>query len=746
MKKLIEYLFVTALLALMFISANAKEVVVYENDFSFDYLDEFTSNGSWVVSDGVLKTGTGTGTAYLYYDIPDVYDGCNYRVDVDFIGHTSTGGISIGAAGDTVTGTPSLFHGFDCFTGGNGKKAALGCYKADGSWSGNIVVGSDIITASDIHFSVEVYDNELTFTVTSLDGKTTYYGVTYTLGTNTTRDIYSAFTGNIALRKFYTDKGAFDNLKVTVYEEDELPSLGKTVDLDGFGFKSSNGLKLSSGAVSGSGAMLTQSALADNFKASLTLTPENNSKVFFGMKDNNNGYAFEINRTRETVAFYQITNGEYIRLGVKNAPVYDGEHTVTVEVTDSVATVTFDAFFEGEDAFKSFDFKLTDYAGGKFGVWLEGGNVKNLSVTETDGITGETYTNPVAWGADPDVLFYDGTYYLYNRIHSGNDIFRVYTSPDLVRWTARSAVFSIDDSFTTTGYMSPNVFYHDGIFYLFYAAKNTDGKNRLFYATSDSPYGPFTHKNGQTALHDVSEIGGHPYYDADSGKIYISYVRFDNGNHIYLEEITLNDGVFAVVPGTLTKVISPTHEYEIDGYGHISEGGVLYKHNGYYYMIYAAGHYQGHYGEAYAVAENILGPYTKYEYNEILTSNKHIDGVGDGIFVQSPDGTELWMVYHQHETPGKYSSRYTCIDQVKFVADPEGGPDILTVNGPSTTPQIKPSNIYRYDINRSGIISLYDAMKVLRDKPSTYSGIYDTDCNNRLDEYDAMAIIDELVK
>ena len=745
MKKLFKYLLLSVLSALLFLSVNAKEVVVYENDFSYDYLDEFTANGSWVITDGVLKTGTGTGTAYLYYELPYAYKDCNYRVDVDFVGHTSTGGISIGATGDTLSATPSLFHGFDCFTGNNGKKAAFGCYKADGSWSGNIVVGSDTITASDIHFSVEVYDNTLTFTVTSLDGKTTYYGVTYTLGTNTTRDIYSAFTGKIALRKFYTDKGAFDNLKVTVYAKDEIPSLKKTVDLDSFGFKASSGLKLSAGTVSGSGAMLTQSSLGENFKASLTLTPKDNSKVFFGMKDNNNGYAFEINKTHETVAFYQIANGEYTRLGVKNTPVYDGEHLVTVEVTDSVATVTFDAFFEGEEAFKSFDFKLDNYSGGKFGVWLEGGSVKSLSVTETITETGETYTNPVAWGADPDVLYYDGTYYLYNRISSGNEIFRVYTSPDLVKWTARSVVFTHDDTSSVSGYMSPNVFYYDGVFYLFYAAKNSAGSNRLYYATADNPYGPFTNKNGETPLHDVAEIGGHPYLD-ESGKVYMSYVRFDNGNHIYLEEVTLTNGVFAVVPGTLTKVISPTHEYEIDGYGHISEGGVLYKHGGYYYMIYAAGHYQGNYGEAYAISENILGPYTKYEYNEILTSNSHVTGVGDGVLLPSPDGTELWMVYHQHETPGTYSSRYTCIDKVNFVADPNGGPDILTVNGPSTTPVAKPSNIYRYDINRSGIVSLYDAMTVLKNKSSTYSGAYDADCNNRNDEYDAMAIIDRITK
>ena len=109
-------------------------------------------------------------------------------------------------------------------------------------------------------------------------------------------------------------------------------------------------------------------------------------------------------------------------------------------------------------------------------------------------------------------------------------------------------------------------------------------------------------------------------------------------------------------------------------------------------MIYASGHYKGHYGEAYAVAKDILGPYTKYVNNDILTYTAHMDGCGDAIFTTSPDGKELFFVYHIHSVVGNQgSSRMTCIDRVKFVPDPNGGPDILTVYGPTNTPQPRPS-------------------------------------------------------
>ena len=746
MRKVMRFFLTAILFAMLTMTLYAKEVVVYENDFSSSDLSAFTAKGSWQVTDGKLALGSGSGSAFLTYAIPDEYDGMNFQVDVDFIGHTSTGGILIGGTGNGLAATAVEFFGYDCFIGTNGRKAALGCYTAQGAWSGNIVVGSDLVTAKDIHLTVRVVDDELTYTVTSLDGKTTYYGVTYERGTSD-RDVYSAFGGTVGLRKFYSDRGAFDNFRLTVFPDDVLPAMTETLDFDGVSFAAS-GLQKSGSSVTGSGAMLTKTALSDNFTAEVMLTPAAVSKLFFGMDDSGNGYAFEIHKKDETVALYQIKDGKYTCLGCKNAPIGDGSYRTSVSVHDNVVTAVFDNFSQGENAFFTFELKLKDYKAGKFGAWLEGGKVESLTITESFGKEGDTYTNPVNVGADPDVLFYEGTYYLYHRVSDGNNVFRVYTSPDLVHWTMRNTVFTHKPGeYTTSSYMSPNVFYYDGMFYLFYAAKNAEGSNRLYCATSDSPYGPFEHKNGQKPLHDVAEIGGHPYLD-ESGKVYMSYVRFNNGNHIYLEEVTLKDGVFAAVAGTLTKVISPTEEYENDGYGHISEGGVIYKHNGYYYMIYASGHYKGHYGESYAVSKNILGPYTKYEYNEILTYNSAANGVGDGVYITSPDGTELYMMYHRHSSMTAVEPRRTCIDKVQFVANPNGGPDILTVNGPSTTAQEMPSNIYRYDVNRDGKTNLMDALYLIKRQATSpeYCGSYDVDANGRENYMDAVAILKKIVE
>ena len=147
--------------------------------------------------------------------------------------------------------------------------------------------------------------------------------------------------------------------------------------------------------------------------------------------------------------------------------------------------------------------------------------------------------------------------------------------------------------------------------------------------------------------------------------------------------------------------------------------------------------------QSYAVAEHILGPYTKYAYNEILTHNAAVDGVGDGIFIPSPDGKELFMVYHSHAALGKVEPRQTRIDRVKFVPDENGGPDILTVCGPTTTPQPLPSDTLRGDLDGDGAQTLRDALllcgKITGGAP--YSGRGDMDRNGTNDAEDIAALL-----
>ena len=149
----------------------------------------------------------------------------------------------------------------------------------------------------------------------------------------------------------------------------------------------------------------------------------------------------------------------------------------------------------------------------------------------------------------------------------------------------------------------------------------------------------------------------------------------------------MEDGVVTPLDDTVVRLLVPTEPWECD-YARIVEGGVILKHKGLYYMIYAGSHYKGDYGEGVAIAEKPLGPYRKYKYNPILRATAFTRGTGDSVYTRTADGRYI-MFYHQHFSTTEISPRQICYDPMKFVETGDGSPDVIVVHGPTTAPQEK---------------------------------------------------------
>lgn len=125
------------------------------------------------------------------------------------------------------------------------------------------------------------------------------------------------------------------------------------------------------------------------------------------------------------------------------------------------------------------------------------------------------YTNPViprVGLADPCVLSYKGTYYLYPT--AGDAAYTVYTSSNLVDWSEGPVVFKSGEK----GTWAPEVF-HDGNlgkFYLYFTADHKIG-----IAVSDSPLGPF--ERHSILLHKA--IDAQMFQDSD-GAYYLYFVKW----------------------------------------------------------------------------------------------------------------------------------------------------------------------------------------------------------------------------
>jgi len=265
--------------------------------------------------------------------------------------------------------------------------------------------------------------------------------------------------------------------------------------------------------------------------------------------------------------------------------------------------------------------------------------------------------------ADPDIILYDGLYYLYATDEAGGAVgYDVYVSGDLVHWRQGPRVFSDPGP----DVWAPEV-YHDpdtALFYLYYTANM-----RIGVAVADSPLGPFVDQG--ILLEDAIDAN---LFRDDDGKLYLYY---SYAPPVYVRWLTGSLRVQRMASPLETDgdpvdiLYSETWERFLGIVG-IIEGPWMLKRNGTYYLMYSGNATSSvDYAIGYATAADPLGPFTKYPGNPILHKGGGILGPGHNSVVEAPDGG-LVIAYHQKSTPRflwwRFGDRVVCVDPMGFDA------------------------------------------------------------------------------
>ena len=297
------------------------------------------------------------------------------------------------------------------------------------------------------------------------------------------------------------------------------------------------------------------------------------------------------------------------------------------------------------------------------------------------------FKNPMLNGADPFVLLYEGTYYMYCTTENndflagandfgtatpeGDGVF-VYVSDDLKNWTRHGYALKKGDSMGEKWFWAPEVLEYRDKFYMLYASEE-----HIAIATADHPLGPFKQENKQW-LRDGRAIDGSFFID-DDGSIYLYYVRLDGENKIFVAK--MKDDLLGIEEEYPDCLISATEPWETMDC-HIAEGPFVLKHKGVYYLTYSCNHTRCiDYGVGYAVSDCPTGPFRKFDGNPILTRCGHLAGVGHHSFFRASDGT-LYCAYHCHNIHSDYfKPRMFCLNTAEFV-EVENEMDRLVINGP----------------------------------------------------------------
>ncbi|WP_302626932.1 family 43 glycosylhydrolase [uncultured Eubacterium sp.] len=456
---------------------------------------------------------------------------------------------------------------------------------------------------------------------------------------------------------------------------------------------------------------------------------------YSGVSDGYDGYYFGIDALKNEAILGKVHQNQWVEIAKKKMTVeYNKYYHVSVAVSGN--EIKGYVNYNGKNYAKIVAVD-NDFSSGTVGFrhWLAGASFKNLKVSAyKPEVPDKTYTNSVLNScADPDVLYHNGVYYMYaTNTENANQGFKVYSSVDLVNWTDRGWALSKDDVYGDSGFWAPDLIEKDGIFYMYYVANE-----HLSVATSDSPLGPFKQRaDERKPMHEGKEIDAHVFKD-DDGQYYIYFVRFygkngvADGNYIYGAK--LNADMKTMDDSTITCLISPEESWETNK-AKVVEGPFMLKKDGVYYLTYSGSHFESdYYGSGYATGTSPLGIYSKYENNPIMQSNTLVHGAGHHGIVATPDGSEMFIVYHCHSNLTTTEPRRLCIDRIHFTED-DYGKTVLEVYGPTITPQEMPQgtktidggieiNGYQISATIGGMRTVYSVDSVINGKEVVSSGM-----------------------
>ena len=326
---------------------------------------------------------------------------------------------------------------------------------------------------------------------------------------------------------------------------------------------------------------------------------------------------------------------------------------------------------------------------------------------------------------DPQVFVEDGIYYIVGTSDRNVNVVDCYVTTDFVTYEPHYGIYNPAlyegwESRTEAIIYAPEIYCFDGVYYMYYSAKDENQKRRSSVVSANNPLGPYKPiVNGDVDGLNNPLFHNPDYVDRtldatvftdDDGKRYMYFTVTEDTQHIVGVELT---SPYEADWSTYKKLLVPqrvepdNEEIVIEWEGYrqkdvqINEAPFMIKSSGKYYLTYSAnGCWNKYYNVCYAVSDSPLGDFVKPYEEDGLWTNLLIgcpstndtesliynqwagfaSGTGHHCFFYS--GQDLMIGYHAHRNRDwnstEYTERYFAFDYVHF--DDSGVPFI---NGPT---------------------------------------------------------------
>jgi len=283
--------------------------------------------------------------------------------------------------------------------------------------------------------------------------------------------------------------------------------------------------------------------------------------------------------------------------------------------------------------------------------------------------------NPVidGWYADPEGVIFGKEYWIYPTYSAKYEkqvFLDAFSSNNLAAWKKHPHI--IDTSVIKWAKMAiwaPAIIKKRNQYFLFFSANDIQSKLRngikddtlggIGIAVSKNPGGPFKDYLGRPLINkfynNAQPIDQYVFKDKD-GVYYILYGGWGRCNIG-----KLNNDFTGLIPfndSTPVKEITPK--------GYV-EGPTMFIRKRKYYLMWSEGGWtNGTYKVAYAIADNVFGPFARKA--TILEADENVaTGAGHHSVINIPNTDEWYIVYHRRPIPNlDRDHRVVCIDHLYF--------------------------------------------------------------------------------
>ncbi|KAF2467651.1 Arabinanase/levansucrase/invertase [Lindgomyces ingoldianus] len=281
-----------------------------------------------------------------------------------------------------------------------------------------------------------------------------------------------------------------------------------------------------------------------------------------------------------------------------------------------------------------------------------------------------TYSNPLKTkdGSDPHIAWSGGYYYLMTTTWSNLQITRAKTLNGLKTGETK-VVWTDSTSSRCCNVWAPELHYFDGAWYIYYTAGNSanlDGQRPHVLKGGATPWDSFSYL---AQLTNTWGIDGSILRFSSWGNYFV-YSCFSGS----LQSLCIAPLISPGQIGTSKVLSTPTQSWEKVG-NPVMEGPAAMYHGGKTFLAYSASYcWTSSYSLGLLTWNGSGDPASSSSWSKtgpFLTSANGNYGPGHNGFFQSPDGSQIWNVYHATSNSGGAcdGTRYTMGQIVNWNSD-----------------------------------------------------------------------------